>query len=408
MSQAFRCRACGGTRVPVILSLGRTPLANSLVSPDVPAAEEPTYPLELVFCETCTLVQINETVPPEQMFSDYAYFSSFSDTMLAHARSLVDRVVEEHDLGPDSLAAEIASNDGYLLQYYLQAGVPVLGIEPAANIAKVAEAKGVRTVVEFFGETLAARLRGQGVRADVIHANNVLAHVPDLPGFCRGIAAILSEDGRAIVEVPYVKDLIDHREFDTIYHEHLSYFSVTALVRLFAAHALVVVDAERIPIHGGSLRVTVAHAGTPRSRVVEALLEEEEGLGLTKLPFYMRFGRAVEDLRTQLTGLLAELRSNGHRIAAYGAAAKGSTLLNYCGIDCRTIEFVADRSPHKQGKLMPGVGIPIVAPQNLLATRPDYVLLLTWNFADEILAQQAEFRAQGGRFIIPIPDVRVA
>jgi hypothetical protein len=287
--------------------------------------------------------------------------------------------------------------------------VPVLGIEPAANIAKVADAKGIRTIVDFFGEALAGRLRGEGVRADVIHANNVMAHVPDLPGFCRGIAAILSDQGRAIVEVPYVKDLIDHREFDTIYHEHLSYFSVTALDRLFASQGLTVVDVERIPIHGGSLRVTVAHAhaGAPRSRVVEALLEEEQGLGLTKLPFYARFARAVEDLREQLTGLLSELRARGHRLAAYGAAAKGATLLNYCGIDCRTIGFVADRNPHKHGKLMPGVHIPIVPPQFLMATRPDYVLLLTWNFADEIFAQQAEYRETGGRFIIPIPDVRV-
>jgi len=406
---AFRCRACGGTHLSLILSLGRTPLANALVAPGFPETPETAYPLELVFCETCTLVQITETVPPELMFSDYAYFSSYSDTMLAHARGIVERVIDEQGLGPDSLAAEIASNDGYLLQYYLQAGVPVIGIEPAANIAKVADAKGIRTVVEFFGESLAGRLRADGVCADVIHANNVMAHVPDLPGFCRGVAALLTEHGRAIVEVPYVKDLIDHREFDTIYHEHLSYFSVTALDHLFAAHGLTVVDVERLAIHGGSLRVTVAHAhaNVPRSRVVESLLEEEQGLGLTRLPFYARFARGVEDLRDQLTGLLAELRANGHRIAAYGAAAKGATLLNYCGIDCRTIGFVADRNPHKHGKLMPGVHIPIVPPQFLVATRPEYVLLLTWNFADEILAQQSEFRDAGGRFIIPIPDVRV-
>jgi SAM-dependent methyltransferase len=403
----FRCRACGGVRVPVILSLGRTPLANAIVSPEDARVEEPTYPLELVFCEDCTLVQINETVPPERMFSDYAYFSSYSDTMLAHARGIVEQVIATRGFGPGQLAAEIASNDGYLLQYYREAGVPVLGIEPAANIAKVAETKGIRTVVDFFGEALGTKLRADGVRADVIHANNVMAHVPDLPGFCRGIAALLNHGGRAIIEVPYVKDLIDHREFDTIYHEHLSYFSVTALERLFAAQGLALVDVERIPIHGGSLRITAAAQGTPRSAVVAAFLEEEEGLGLTKLPFYTRFARAVEDLRTQLTGLLTHLRSRGHRLAAYGAAAKGSTLLNYFRIDCSVIEFVADRSPHKQGRLMPGVGVPIVPPQFLLATRPDYVLLLTWNFAQEILAQQAEFRDRGGRFIIPIPDVRV-
>jgi len=405
----FRCRACGGTRVPVILSLGRMPLANAIVTPGFPEQAEPAYPLQLVFCETCTLVQIDETVPPELMFSDYAYFSSYSDTMLAHARGIVERVVDEQRLTPDCLAAEIASNDGYLLQYYVQAGVPVLGVEPAANIAKVADAKGIRTIVDFFGEALALKLRAEGVRADVIHANNVLAHVPDLPGFCRGLAALLSDEGRAIVEVPYVKELIDDREFDTIYHEHLSYFSVTALDRLFAAHGLSVVDVERLTIHGGSLRVTVAHAraDVPRSRVVEALLEEEQGLGLTRLPYYARFARAVEDLREQLTGLLRDLRGRGHRLAAYGSAAKGATLLNYCGIDCRMIGFVADRNPHKQGKLMPGVHIPIVPPQFLMATRPDYVLLLTWNFADEILAQQAEFRDAGGRFIIPIPDVQI-
>ena len=405
----FRCRACGGSQIAPILSLGAMPLANALVSPDAPAAVEPMHPLDLVFCESCTLVQITETVPPELMFSDYAYFSSYSDTMPAYARKIVARVIDEQGLGSDSLAAEVASNDGYLLQYYHQAGVPVLGIEPAANVAKVADAKGIRTIVDFFGEALASRLRADGVRADVIHANNVMAHVPDLPGFCRGLAAFLRDDGRAFVEVPYVRQFIDQRQFDTIYHEHLSYFSLTALDRLFTAHGLAIVDVEWIAIHGGSLRVTVAHArsGVGRSQVVEARLEDEEARGLTRLPYYARFAGAVEELRDQLTRLLRQLRADGHRIAAYGAAAKGATLLNYCGIDCRTIEFVADRNPHKHGKLMPKAHIPIVGPPFLLATRPDYVLLLTWNFADEVLAQQAEFRDGGGRFIIPIPDVRV-
>jgi hypothetical protein len=401
------CRACGSRRVTLILSLGKTPLANALLSAGELAKPEDTYPLDLVFCEDCTLVQITETVPPERLFSEYAYFSSFSDTMLQHAREIVTRLVAERGLGPQSLAAEIASNDGYLLQYYVQAGVPVLGIEPAANIARVAEERGVRTVVDFFGEALATRLREQGVRADVLHANNVMAHVPDLPGFARGLHAILASTGRAVIEVPYVRDLIDKREFDTIYHEHLSYFSLTAMHRLFARHGLAVVDVERLHIHGGSLRVTVAHAGAPVSAAVETLLAEEERDGMTKVAFYARFAQAVEDLRRSLTSLLSDLRSKNQRIAAYGAAAKGSTLLNFCAIGPDVLEFVVDRSPHKQGKFMPGVRLPIAPPSRLMEERPDYVLLLTWNFADEILAQQAPFRDQGGRFIVPIPDVRV-
>jgi SAM-dependent methyltransferase len=404
---SFRCRACGGSRVPLILSLGRTPLANALLSDAQLTVPEATYPLDLVFCEDCTLVQITETVPPEQLFSDYAYFSSFSDTMLQHAHAIVSRVIRERGLGADSLAAEIASNDGYLLQYYLRAGVPVLGIEPAANIARFAEERGIRTVVDFFGADLAARLRADGVRADVVHANNVMAHVPDLAGFAQGLHAILKDTGAAIIEVPYVRDLVDKREFDTIYHEHLSYFSVTALSRLFARHGLAIVDVEPLKIHGGSIRVTVGMAGAASSEAVKRMLDAEERDGLTRLPFYTRFGKAVEDLRDSLTALLKELRGKRHSIAAYGAAAKGSTLLNYCGIGRDLLDFVVDRSPHKQGRFMPGVRLPIAPPERLLEDRPDYVLLLTWNFAEEILAQQAEFRAGGGRFIVPVPDVRV-
>jgi SAM-dependent methyltransferase len=403
----FRCRACGGARVPLILSLGRTPLANALLSDAQLTAPEATYPLDLVFCEDCTLVQITETVPPEQLFSDYAYFSSFSDTMLAHAREIVSRLVRDRGLNGNSLAVEIASNDGYLLQYYRQAGVPVLGIEPAANIARCAEERGIRTIVEFFGAELATRLRAEGIRADVVHANNVMAHVPDLPGFARGLQAILKDTGCAIIEVPYVRDLVEKREFDTIYHEHLSYFSLTALSRLFARHGLAIHHVEVLAIHGGSLRVTVGMEGAPRSESVSRMLEAEERDGLTRLPFYTRFGKAVEDLRDRLTSLLKDLRGKQQRIAAYGAAAKGSTLLNYCGIGRDLLDFVVDRSPHKQGRFMPGVRLPIAPPERLLEDRPDYVLLLTWNFADEILAQQAQFRAGGGRFIVPVPDVRV-
>ena len=404
----FRCRSCGGGRVPTILSLGMTPLANALIRPDELGSTETSYPLDLVFCVDCTLVQITETVPPARLFSDYAYFSSFSDTMLRHAEALVARVVSTRGLNGRSLAAEVASNDGYLLQYYRAAGVPVLGVEPAANIAKVAEERGIRTVVEFFGEALAGSLKETGDAADVIHANNVLAHVPDLPGFARGLAALLKEDGVAIIEVPYVKDLIDHREFDTIYHEHLSYFSLTALDHLFTRCGLALHDVERIPIHGGSLRVTVglADRGAPLPAVA-ALLEEERYWGVTKLAFYEGLADAVAELRTSLVSLLADLRRQGKRVAAYGAAAKGSTLLNYFGIGQDVLEYVVDRSPHKQGRLMPGVHLPIVPPARLLEDRPDFVLLLTWNFADEILEQQADFRRGGGRFIIPVPAVQI-
>jgi predicted TPR repeat methyltransferase len=406
---SFRCRACGGSRVPLIISLGRTPLANALLTAEQLNGHEETYPLDLVFCQDCTLVQITETVPPARLFSDYAYFSSFSDTMLRHAETLVERVIRERGLDSSALVAEIASNDGYLLQFYRRAGIRVLGIEPAANIAKVAEEKGIPTVVDFFGETCAGALAARGDRADVIHANNVLAHVPDLPGFARGLAAMLTEKGVAIVEVPYVKDLIDHREFDTIYHEHLSYFSLTAIHRLCARHGLAVLDVERLAIHGGSLRVTIGHgAGAKASPAVARLLDEEHDWGVTRLEFYQRFADDVADLRRSLLAVLSELRAEGKRLAAYGAAAKGSTLLNCFGIGRDYLDFVVDRSPHKQGRFMPGVHLPIDAPSRLLRDRPDFVLLLTWNFADEILAQQQEFRQGGGRFIIPVPSVRVA
>jgi SAM-dependent methyltransferase len=404
----FCCRACGGRRVPLVLSLGRTPLANALLNADQLGRGEDTYPLDVVFCEDCTLVQITETVPPARLFSDYAYFSSFSDTMLRHAQKLVEDVMAARPLA-EKLVVEIASNDGYLLQFYQRAGIRVLGIEPAANIAAVAEQRGIPTHVDFFGEDCAGELAARGDRADVIHANNVLAHVPDLPGFVRGLSTLLSEDGVAIVEVPYVKDLIDHREFDTIYHEHLSYFSLTALHRLFARQRLDLLDVQRIPIHGGSLRVTIGRAnGQEPAQAVRKLLDEEERWGVTRLAFYQRFADDVADLRRSLLKVLSDLRAAGKRLAAYGAAAKGSTLLNCFGIGRDYLEYVVDRSPHKQGRYMPGVHLPIEAPSRLLEDRPDFVLLLTWNFAEEILQQQSEFRRGGGRFIIPVPEVRVA
>jgi len=404
------CRSCGARNLELVLSLGSTPLANSLLRADQLDQTEARYPLDLVFCPTCTLVQITETVPPEQLFSDYLYFSSFSETLLAHARELCARMTTQEHLGPDSSVMEIASNDGYLLQYYKAAGIPVLGIEPAQNIAKVAiEKHGIPTRSEFFGLRLAQQLTAEGRRADVVHANNVLAHVADLNGFVAGIREILKEDGVAAFEFPYLGDMIEHCEFDTIYHEHLCYYSLGALSHLFTRHGLKAVEVDRVSIHGGSLLLQVVRTESTRipGVSVAALLADERKLGMDKPEFYRGFGRRVREIKDRLRALLGQLKAEGKRIAAYGAAAKGSTLLNTYGIGAETLDFIADRSTYKQGRYMPGVRVPIVPPSRLCESMPDYVLLLTWNFADEILRQQDEYRRKGGKFIIPIPDVTI-
>ncbi|MDG2208248.1 MAG: class I SAM-dependent methyltransferase [Pirellulales bacterium] len=400
------CRSCAKSGLREILSLGDTPLANALLTEDQLGAPEPTFPLELVFCPDCSLVQITEVVPPEILFRDYAYFSSFSQTMLDHAALCAKKIKRMQGLDSSSLVVELASNDGYLLKNYKNANIPVLGIEPAENIARVAQDQDIRTICDFFGERLAEKLVAQNLNADVIHANNVLAHVADLNGFVSGVEKLLKSTGIAVIEVPYLRDLIDQTEFDTIYHEHLCYFSLTALDALFRRHKLTIVDVERSSIHGGSLRIYAAKSGDP-SRSVRDLLDEEKGW-VKRLEYYQAFGERVDSLRTHLTKLLQNLKAEDKRIAVYGASAKGSTLLNYFDLGDDLLDFVVDRSTVKQGRYTPGTHLQICDPEKLVTDRPDYVLLLTWNFSEEILQQQSEYRRRGGRFIIPIPEVRVA
>lgn len=387
--------------------MGSTPLANALLTAEQLDAPEDSYPLNLVFCPACTLVQISETVSPEKLFREYFYLSSFSETMLRHAEQIAARLTTARALDGESLVVEIASNDGYLLQFYQRAGIPVLGIEPATNVARVAEQNGVSTLVDFFSAELAARLHDEGVRADVIHANNVLAHVPDLHGVVSGIARLLKDTGVAVIEVPYVRRMIDDREFDTIYHEHLCYFSLTSLDRLFRRCGLIIQDVERLEIHGGTLRIYAGKDDAAAAPAVEHLLREESEWGVSNREFYLGFGASVEALRAELLGLLRKIKGANQRIAAYGASAKGSTLLNYFGIGRETLDFVVDRSAVKQGHYTPGTHLLIHSPERLLEALPEYTLLLTWNFADEILAQQSEYRKRGGRFIIPIPEVKI-
>jgi SAM-dependent methyltransferase len=400
-----RCRSCDAPIAALFADLGSSPLANAYLTEDEIERPESYYPLRVFVCDQCFLVQLPAVIDPEGLFADYAYFSSYSDSWLRHAREYVEQATERFHLDSSSQVVEIASNDGYLLQYFKERGVPVLGVEPARNVAGAAEAAGIPTLVEFFGRELGESL-GARRPADLLVANNVLAHVPDLEGFVAGVRAILKPDGVATMEFPHLLRLIEQTEFDTIYHEHLSYFSMLAVERVLTGAGLSLFDVEELPTHGGSLRI-YAH---PREfdsaieRRVEDLRERELAAGLDRLETYTSFDERVRRAKRDLLDFLIDAKREGKSVVGYGAPAKATTLLNYCGIGRDFIDYVVDRSPHKQGRFLPGTHIPIRAPEEVARTKPDYLLVLPWNLRDEIVQQMAHVREFGCRFVVPIPE----
>jgi SAM-dependent methyltransferase len=402
------CRSCGVPLLDEVVDLGMQPLSNAFVTPDRLDEMEPTYPLRVFVCRACWLVQIQAVTPREVIFADdYAYFSSYSTTWLDHARRYAERMIAELQLSEGSKVVELASNDGYLLRWFAQSGINVHGIEPTAGTAQAARARGIDTTVAFFGSELAEQLVCERGRADLLVANNVLAHVPDLNDFIAGMRALLADDGLATVEFPHLLTLLERCEFDTIYHEHFSYFSLLAVETAFERHGLRVVDVERLPTHGGSLRLHVVHEGARiPAPAVAALGEQERAAGLDGLPAYARFAARIHEVKFALLEYLLRARRAGLRIVAYGAAAKGNTLLNYCGVREELIDYVVDKNPHKVGNRLPGTHIPIRPVSTIDEDRPDVVLILPWNLADEIVGEIARVRGWGGRYIVAIPTVR--
>jgi SAM-dependent methyltransferase len=404
------CRACGASLAVTMADLGLQPPSNAFPASPEEAAREKRYPLRACVCGSCKLVQLDFDVAPEELFGNYVYFSSYSDDWLAHARAYCDMARRRFALGTDSLVVELASNDGYLLKNFVALGIPVLGIDPSDTVAAAAQKIGVPTRVEFFGERSAKRLAAEGHRADLIIANNVLAHVPQLNDFIAGMSVLLRPGGTATIEFPHLLTLIEQVAFDTIYHEHYSYLSLYAIERVFGRHGLRIYDVEELATHGGSLRIFATHAGPAGledSAALRAVRAREAAAGLAHLETYTHFARRVEECRHSLKDFFAAAAAAGKRVAAYGAAAKGNTLLNFCGVTPRELPVVADRNPHKQSKLLPGTHIPVVSPEELMRLRPDYVLILPWNLKDEIRHQLAGIEAWGGRFVTPVPLARI-
>jgi 2-polyprenyl-3-methyl-5-hydroxy-6-metoxy-1,4-benzoquinol methylase len=403
------CRFCGTPLAHTFLDLGATPPANRYLDPGDLRKPEPYFPLQVYVCGSCFLVQLEAVCAPEDLFGDYAYFSSYSNAWLRHAEAYVEQVIGRFGIGPRHQVVEVASNDGYLLQYFCKRGVPALGIEPAANVAQAAMAKGIPTLVRFFGRETARALVRDGQAADLLIGNNVLAHVPDLNDFVAGIAIALKASGVATLEFPHLLALMRETQFDTIYHEHFSYFSFTTVGKVFAAHGLRLFDVERLPTHGGSLRIYACHTESDHrtSPAVAALRDEETLAGLHRLATYGRFEERVQRVKRQLLRFLLSAKEEGRSVVGYGAPAKGNTLLNYCGVRRDLLDYTVDRSPHKQGRYLPGTRIPVYAPERIAETRPDYVLILPWNLTEEITAANACVREWGGRFVVPIPELKV-